>query len=53
MSFEPPELGGMGVLLINTLIDFLFGLDIFINFRTTFYHAVTGDEISDLAIIRK
>ena len=53
MSFKPKELGGLGVLLINTLIDCLFGLDIFINFRTTFYHAVTGDEISDLKIIRK
>ena len=39
-------------LIINTLIDICFGIDIFVNFRTTFYHPVTGDEISNLRIIR-
>lgn len=37
---------------MNTIIDMLFGVDIFISFRTTFYHPITGDEIKDLKIIR-
>lgn len=52
LSFRPPELGGVEFLLLNTFIDILFGVDIFIQFRTTFYHPITGDEISDLKIIR-
>lgn len=39
-------------MILNSLIDFLFGVDIFIQFRTTFYHPITGAEISDLKIIR-
>lgn len=52
ISFQPESLASVNFLILNTLIDICFGIDIFINFRTTFYHPVTGDEISDLNIIR-
>ena len=43
---------GVDFILLNTLIDVMFAIDIFINFRTTFYHPITGDEIKDLKVIR-
>ena len=46
ISFEPDELNSIKFLIMNTIIDVMFGIDIFINFRTTFYHPVTGDEVS-------
>ena len=33
--------------VINSLIDFVFLLDIVISFRTTFYDIETGDEVYD------
>lgn len=51
LSFQPPLLAGAHFFLLNTFIDFLFGVDIFVSFRTTFYHPITGDEIRDLKII--
>lgn len=33
--------------LLNSLIDFFFLLDIIVNFRTTFYDIETGDEVFD------
>lgn len=44
---------GTNFLIMNSFIDLLFGVDIFIQFRTTFYHPVTGDEVKDLNIIRR
>jgi len=38
-------------LIFNSVIDLMFGIDIFVAFRTTFYHEITGDEIKDLTII--
>lgn len=52
LSFQPPILAGAEFFVLNSIIDFLFGVDIFISFRTTFYHPITGDEIMDLKIIR-
>ena len=52
LSFEPETLAKTEFTILNTIIDFLFGVDIFISFRTSFYHPITGDEISDLKIIR-
>ena len=43
---------GVNFLILNTLIDIIFAFDIFIQFRTTFYHPITGDEIKDLKIIK-
>lgn len=53
LSFKPDSMQGINFILLNTLIDIMFAVDIFINFRTTFYHPITGDEIKDLIIIRK
>lgn len=33
--------------VVNALIDSLFGIDIIMNFFTTFFHPTTGEEISD------
>lgn len=44
---------GADFLVLNSLIDLMFLIDIFVSFRTTFYHPITGDEITDLNIIRK
>jgi len=33
--------------VVNSLIDFVFLLDIIVNFRTTFYDIETGDEVFD------
>lgn len=52
LSFEPETLSRPEFTALNTLIDLMFGIDIFISFRTSFYHPITGDEISDLKIIR-
>jgi len=53
LSFAPEELAGVEYTILNTLIDLMFGIDIFISFRTSFYHPITGDEVSDLKIIRR
>ena len=37
----------------NSVIDFLFLMDIIINFRTTFINSKTGDEITDTALVAK
>lgn len=34
--------------VVNGLIDFVFLLDIVVNFRTTFYDSETGDEVYDV-----
>lgn len=53
LSYEPETLARVEFTLLNTLIDLMFFIDIFVSFRTSFYHPITGDEISDLKIIRK
>ena len=30
---------------MDNLIDFLFAIDIFVSFRTTYIHPISGDEI--------
>jgi len=52
LSFKPEIMSGVNFLLLNTFIDLMFALDIFIQFRTTYYHAITGDEEKDLKKIR-
>lgn len=39
--------------VLNSLIDFVFLLDIVINFRTTFYDIETGDEVFDAKLTGK
>lgn len=40
-------------LVINTIIDFIFMIDIALNFRTSFFSSITGDEIIDASMIAK
>jgi len=53
LSFDPEIMRGTDFLILNTCIDLIFALDIFIQFRTTFYHPITGDEIKDLKVIKR
>ncbi len=43
----------MGFKILDGLIDFIFFIDIIINFRTTFIHPRTGDEESKPKVIAK
>lgn len=45
VAFEPAFMDTWYFLLINSVIDFIFLLDLIINFRTTFIHEKTGKEI--------
>ena len=47
VAFEPEIMEQWYFVALNFLIDFLFVVDILINFRTTFINPKTGDEISD------
>ena len=51
ISFEPMVMESVNFLIINSLIDFLFLTDIFVNFKTTHYDDISGDEISDKKVI--
>lgn len=47
LAFEPEDMKATSFVLLNSLIDFFFLLDIIVNFRTTFYDIETGDEVFD------
>ena len=47
VAFDPPSLDNVTTTVIDALVDFLFGVDIFIMFRTTFLDTYTGEEIID------
>jgi hypothetical protein len=47
IAFNPPKMKQPEFILLNSLIDFTFLMDIVINFRTTFYDIETGDEVFD------
>lgn len=44
VSFDPPEMNNTYVIVLNSIIDFLFAVDIFIMFRTTYIDSSTGEE---------
>ena len=45
VAFEPDSMDQWYFLVLNSIIDFVFFLDLIVNFRTTFIHAKTGNEI--------
>lgn len=47
IAFNPPELASAGEITIESLINLVFFIDIFLNFRTTYISDVNGDEIFD------
>lgn len=53
MAFDPPNLDSNTYKAITWIIDFLFGLDVLISFRTTMVDETTKLEIKDARIIAK
>lgn len=53
MAFDPPDLDSNTYKAITWIIDFLFGLDVLISFRTTMVDETTKLEIKDARIIAK
>jgi hypothetical protein len=47
VTFKPPAAEEPPAVAIDFIIDMLFMFDIFLNFRTTFLHPKTGEEIFD------
>lgn len=45
ISFNPPVFNSSIFLVINSIIDILFAIDIFVLFRTTYIDSDTGEEI--------
>ena len=45
VAFNPPGMKNTGISILNSLIDFLFAVDIFVMFRTTYINSDTGEEI--------
>lgn len=37
--------------MLNSVIDFIFGVDIYVQFKTTFYDPLSGDEVFDKKVI--
>ena len=51
VAFEPSFMDSWYFLLINSVIDLFFFLDLVVNFRTTFIHSKTGNEIIEPKLI--
>ena len=45
IAFNPASFSNTSLVTVNFIIDFLFFMDIIINFRTTFHNTSTGDEV--------
>jgi len=53
VAFEPPMMEATFFTVLDWLIDFLFLVDIFINFRTTVINSKNGEEITDTKELAK
>jgi hypothetical protein len=53
IAFKPVDAESPGMLAFDTMIDFLFIIDIIIQFKTSYIHSQTGVEIMDLNLIAK
>ena len=47
VAFHPSSENHPASIAIDAIIDVLFLIDIFLNFRTTYFHSKTGEEILD------
>lgn len=45
VAFAPVVMESAGFTVLNSIVDFVFLLDIIVQFRTTYYDPHTGDEI--------
>ena len=53
LAFSPPSFKYFWVLALNNIIDICFLCDIIMQFRTTYFNPITGDEETDLKKIAK
>jgi CRP-like cAMP-binding protein len=53
IAFKPAFSERESSMIVNTIVDMFFILDIVLNFRTTFYTTSTGDEIFEPSLIAK
>ena len=53
LSFDPELMRGSMFFIFNSIIDLMFAIDIFVAFRTTYFHPITGAEVRDLKLIKK
>lgn len=53
VAFSPSFMNTWYMLVINSIIDFIFLIDLIVNFRTTFIHGKTGKEIIEPSEIAK
>lgn len=53
IAFKPSALESEVIDVFNVIIDIIFAIDIFLNFRTTIANDLTGDEITDGPVIAK
>ena len=45
VSFDPPGMENTFIIVLNSIIDLLFAVDIFVMFRTTYIDSDTGEEV--------
>ena len=45
VSFDPPGMENTFIIVLNSIIDLLFAVDIFVIFRTTYIDSDTGEEV--------
>ena len=50
VGFEGGFSDNVAIVVLDYFIDFLFGLDIIFNFRTTYVNSKTGTEVSPISI---
>ena len=53
VAFTPESADVPHIFAISAFIDFIFLVDVILNFRTTYFHSSTGDEVFDLKKIAK
>lgn len=51
ICFAPPMMEQVGFTFLNSVIDMFFALDIYIQFKTTYYDDQSGEEIMDKQMI--
>lgn len=52
ICFAPPIMESEQFTVLNSVIDFFFAVDIYVQFKTTYYDPLSGDEIFDKKTIR-
>ena len=53
IAFEEHFFESMGIVVLDSFIDLVFFIDLFVNMRTTYYDAETGEEVDDPKLLAK